>query len=64
MGNDGALAGVHPQVVQERLGHANTGITLDTYRHVTGSLHDDAEATVAAPFADARWQAVCRRPTA
>ncbi len=24
-------AGIHPKVVQERLGHANIGITLDTY---------------------------------
>jgi integrase len=23
-------AGVHPRVVQERLGHANVGVTLDT----------------------------------
>ncbi len=43
-------AGVHPKVVQERLGHANIGITLDTYSHVTGSLHDDAAETVAALF--------------
>ncbi|MEO6205065.1 MAG: tyrosine-type recombinase/integrase, partial [Mycobacteriales bacterium] len=27
------LAGVHPRVVQERLGHANVSITLDTYSH-------------------------------
>lgn len=47
-------AGVHPKVVQERLGHANIGITLDTYSHVTGSLHDDAAETVAALFSDAR----------
>ncbi|HWL99081.1 MAG TPA: tyrosine-type recombinase/integrase [Nocardioidaceae bacterium] len=47
-------AGVHPKVVQERLGHANIGITLDTYSHVTGSLHDDAAETVAALFTEAR----------
>ncbi len=47
-------AGVHPKVVQERLGHANIGITLDTYSHVTGSLHDDAAETVAALFSDVR----------
>jgi integrase len=28
-------AGIHPRVVQERLGHANVGITLDTYSHVS-----------------------------
>lgn len=55
-------AGVHPKVVQERLGHASTGITLDTYSHVTGSLHDDAAEMVAALFRDARWQAVGNGP--
>jgi integrase len=40
-------AGVHPEVVQERLGHANIGITLDVYSHVTAGLHDDAAEKVA-----------------
>lgn len=31
-------AGVHPKVVQERLGHANIGITLDIYSHVQPSM--------------------------
>jgi len=26
--------GVHPKVVQERLGHANVAITLDVYSHI------------------------------
>ena len=26
--------GVHPKIVQERLGHASIQITLDTYSHV------------------------------
>ena len=43
-------AGVHPKVVQERLGHANIGITLDTYSHVTAGLHEDAAEKVAALF--------------
>jgi integrase len=44
-----ALAsGVHPKVVQERLGHANIGITLDIYSHVTEGLHTDAAERVAA----------------
>ena len=47
-------AGVHPKFVQETLGHANIGITLETYSHVTGSLHDDAAERVAALFSDAR----------
>jgi len=40
-------AGVHPKVVQERLGHASISITLDTYSHVTVGLHDDAAERVA-----------------
>ena len=35
-------AGVHPKVVQERLGHATVAITLDTYSHVVTSLQRDA----------------------
>ncbi|MBA2553751.1 MAG: site-specific integrase [Geodermatophilaceae bacterium] len=31
-------AGVHPKVVQERLGHASISITLDTYSHVSPAL--------------------------
>lgn len=27
-------AGIHPRIVQERLGHANVSITLDTNSHV------------------------------
>ena len=40
-------AGVHPKVVQERLGHANGSITLDLYSHVAPILHDDAAEVVA-----------------
>lgn len=32
------LAGVHPKVVQERLGHATISITLDTYSHVIPTM--------------------------
>lgn len=35
-------SGVHPKVVQERLGHATIGITLDTYSHVLPSMQVDA----------------------
>ena len=37
-------AGVHPKVVQERLGHARIGITLDTYSHVVPAMHSDASS--------------------
>ncbi|MBE9512856.1 MAG: site-specific integrase [Chloroflexi bacterium] len=35
-------AGVHPKIVSERLGHANIGITLDTYSHVLPGLQEKA----------------------
>jgi integrase len=41
-------AGVHPKVVQERLGHANIAITLDTYSHAVPALEEEAARTVAA----------------
>ncbi len=34
--------GVHPKVVQERLGHASIATTMDTYSHVLPSLQADA----------------------
>jgi integrase len=41
-------AGVHPKVVQEVLGHANVGITLDRYSHAVPALEQEAAARVAA----------------
>ena len=35
-------AGIHPKIVSERLGHANIGITLDTYSHVLPGLQEAA----------------------
>jgi hypothetical protein len=34
--------GVHPKVVQERLGHSNIALTLNTYSHVLPSMQDAA----------------------
>ena len=41
-------AGVHAKVVQERLGHASIGTTLDTYSHVVPAMQENAATTVAA----------------
>jgi integrase len=41
-------AGVHPKVVQERLGHSNVSITLDLYSHVSPAMQTDAADRVAA----------------
>ncbi|MAE11164.1 MAG: hypothetical protein CL876_04525 [Dehalococcoidales bacterium] len=34
--------GVHPKIVQERLGHASIQLTLDTYSHVVPGIQDAA----------------------
>ncbi|MBC7107033.1 MAG: site-specific integrase, partial [Firmicutes bacterium] len=35
-------AGVHPKVVQERLGHSQIAVTMDTYTHVLPTIQDQA----------------------
>jgi integrase len=35
-------AGVHPKIVQERLGHSSISITLDTYSHVIPGMQETA----------------------
>ncbi|OGO07803.1 MAG: integrase [Chloroflexi bacterium RBG_13_57_8] len=34
--------GIHPKIVQERLGHSSIQITLDTYSHVAPGLQEAA----------------------
>ena len=34
--------GIHPKVVQERLGHSSIGMTLDTYSHVAQGIQEAA----------------------
>lgn len=41
-------AGVHPKVVQERLGHSSIAITLDIYSHVAPGMQEDAAARLGA----------------
>jgi integrase len=41
-------AGIHPKVVQERLGHSSITVTLDTYSHAIPAMQEDAAARVAA----------------
>jgi integrase len=35
-------AGVHPKIVQERLGHSSIAVTIDTYSHLVPSLQEMA----------------------
>jgi integrase len=47
------LAGVHPKVAQERLGHSSISTTLDLYSHVTETMQQDAAAKLDTAFRDA-----------
>ena len=40
-------AGVHPKVVQERLGHSSIMITMDTYSHVVQGMQEEAAEKLA-----------------
>jgi integrase len=44
------LAGVHPKIAQERLGHSTVSVTLDLYSHVTATMQEDAAAKLDAAF--------------
>jgi len=45
------LAGVHPKIAQERLGHSTVMMTLDLYSHVTETMQSDAAERL-----DAAWR--------
>ncbi len=38
--------GIHPKVVQERLGHSTIGVTLDVYSYVLPDMQREAAATL------------------
>ena len=42
-----AAAGIHPNVVSERLGHASVSFTLDRYSHSIPALEEEAAEKVA-----------------
>ncbi len=47
------LAGVHPKIAQERLGHSSINITLDLYSHVSVTMQEDAAAKLDTAFRNA-----------
>jgi integrase len=51
-------ANVHPKIAQERLGHSNVSITLNTYSHVVPGMQRDAAAKVDAVIQAAlnKWE--------
>jgi len=44
------LAGIHPKVAQERLGHSSISVTLDLYSHVGATMQEDAAAKLDTAF--------------
>lgn len=46
--------GVHPKIVQERLGHSSIAITLDLYSHVSDTLQANAVARLDGAYGE-RW---------
>ena len=48
------LAGVHPKVAQERLGHSTISVTPDLYSHVSATMQEDAAAKIDAAFRSAK----------
>jgi len=42
------LQGVHPKVVQERLGHSSINVTMDVYSHVINGMQADAAVSIEA----------------
>ncbi len=47
VGGPRAASGVNPRVVSDRLGHASTGFTLDTYARTLSGWRAEAAATIA-----------------
>jgi integrase len=44
--------GVHPKIVQERLGHSTITVTMDLYSHVSETMQGDAVARLDAAYGD------------
>ena len=42
--------GVHPKIVQERLGHSSISVTMDIYSHVIPSMQEEAIKNFSIPF--------------
>ncbi len=48
--------GEHPKIVQERLGHADIGMTLNLYSHVTSDMQRDAAGRLDALIDEASYR--------
>jgi integrase len=48
-------SGVHPKIVQERLGHSTITVTMDLYSHVSETMQSDAAAKLDQAYAPRSW---------
>ena len=48
------LAGVHPKIARERLGHSTIATTMDIYGHVNDTMQEDAAAKIDAALGGQR----------
>jgi integrase len=56
------MEGVHPKIVQERLGHSTITITLDLYTHATDTMQEEAAAKLDTAFRSAIKHKLNRGP--
>jgi integrase len=56
------MAGIHPKIAQERLGHSTISTTLDLYSHATDTMQDDAAAKLDTAFRSAIKSRLNRGP--
>jgi len=54
--------GIHPKVVQERLGHASITMTLDTYSHVAPGIQEAAAKRFDDVFSKAIYRELAETP--
>jgi integrase len=54
-------AGLHPKVIQERLGHATIAETMDTYGHLFPDASEQGRGALDAMFAPADVRPMCAR---
>jgi len=54
-------AGVHPKVIQDRLGHATIAETMDTYGHLFPDASEQGRGALDAMFAPADVRPMCAK---
>jgi len=53
---------VHPKVVQERLGHSDIGLTLNTYSHLLPGMQAEAVGLLDGLFSSSGYTVSTKQP--